>query len=132
MGRNRKTLIAAVAVGALVLAGGAAFTNSASFTNTNTTLAYGQEVVTGATVPIIQYGLSADNSTVNSVTLATLGDTSGSDVVAVGFTDGGGNQPMITCTLVDFNITNPGDTTYNCPGFAEPVAGILDTDISVS
>jgi hypothetical protein len=131
MRRNKRMTFLAIGIGALLLAGGAAFTNSVVFTNTNTTLAYGQEVVSGATVAVLTYGLSPDGSTVNSVTVATVGDTSGS-TASVGFTDGGGNEPVTTCTLVDYNITNPGDTTYTCPGLSEPVAGILDTDIVVS
>ena len=70
--------MAAVGVGALVLTGAAAFTNSLAFSNTNTTVAYGQEVVSGATVTNISYGLNSTGDTVNSVTFQTSVDTSGS------------------------------------------------------
>ncbi|HUY22378.1 MAG TPA: hypothetical protein VMV22_08550 [Acidimicrobiales bacterium] len=129
MRRNRKTLIAAVGVGALVLAGAAAFTNSLAFSNSNTTVAYGSENVTGATVTSISYGLSTDGTTVNSVTFVATGDTSGSEG-DVGFTTGSGNQPTSVCGAGTYD-SGANTTTYICSGLTQAVSGITATDIVV-
>ena len=80
MRRNKKrTLVAAIGVGALVLAGAAAFTNSITdSTATNAPAAYGSLHASGATVTSISYTLSGANpAVVTAVTFVTTGDTSG-------------------------------------------------------
>jgi hypothetical protein len=127
--RNKRIVAAAIVVGALVFAGAAAFTNSISFTPVqNTTVAYGALNVSNATVESITYGLSADGTTINSVTLVTVGDTSGS-TASVGFTVAGTPGATRTCSLVDYNITNVGDTTYSCTGYTQSVTAITATDV---
>jgi len=128
--RTRRTLAAAVGVGALVLAGAAAFTNSLGYSNSNTTVAYGSENVTGATVTSIQYGLSSDGTTVNSVTFVATGDTHGSGA-SVGFTTSGGNGAMSACGSGSYN-SGSDSTTYVCSGLTQAVSGITATDIVVS
>lgn len=129
--RNRRTLAAAVGVGALVLAGAAAFTNSLGYSNANTTVAYGSENVSGATVTSIQYGLSSDGTTVNSVTFIATGDTHGSSA-QVGFTTSGGAGAMSACATGTYAAGPPAQTTYVCSGLSQAVNGITATDIVVS
>ena len=134
MRRNKRVLVSALGVGALVFAGAAAFTNSVSFSNTNTTVAYGSENVSGATVTSISYGLSTDGTTIDSVTFVATGDTHGSQA-AVGFTTIGTpnvNQPTTPC---DAGTFASGSTTYVCDdtgsGLNQSVSGIAATDIVV-
>lgn len=130
MRRNRRTLAVAVGVGALVFTGAAAFTNSIGFSNANTTVAYGSENVSGATVTSINYGLSADGTTVDTVTFIASGDTSGS-AADVGFTTAGGTQPTSTCATGTYTLGT--GTTYVCDvsGANQSVSGITATDIVV-
>jgi len=140
MRRNKRTLIAAVGVGALVLAGAAAFTNSIGFSNTNLTVGYGSENVSGATVTYMGYGLSTDGTTINSVTFVTLTDTHNS-VGSVGFTTSGGNTATTQCATGVYNASSPGSdplgnvipagTEYVCSGLTQSLAGITATDIVV-
>ena len=126
---KKRMLVVAVGAGALALAGSAAFTNALSFSNTNTTVAYGQENVSGATVTTITYGLSSDGTTINSVTFVASGDTSGS-VADVGFTTSGGNQPTSACAAGTYDgVANA--TTYVCSGLTQSVSAITATDIVV-
>jgi hypothetical protein len=130
-------LYAAAAVGPLGLAaaGATAFTNTTTFTNPNTTVGYGSESVSGAVVSSIQYGLSADGSTIDSVTFVADGDTSGS-AASIGFTtisSQGTAQPTTPC---DTGTFSSGSTTYVCndngAGLDQPVADIEATNIAVS
>jgi len=141
MRRNKRTLIAAVGVGALVLAGAAAFTNSIGFSNTNLTVGYGSENVSGATVTYMGYGLSSDGTTINSVTFVALTDTHNS-VGSVGFTTAGPvNTATSQCAAGVYNASSPGSdplgnvipagTEYVCTGLTQPLAGIIATDIVV-
>jgi hypothetical protein len=131
--RNKRILVSALGVGALVFAGASAFTNSLGFSNTNTTVAYGSEVVTGATVTSISYGLSTDGTTIDSLTFVASGDTHGSQA-AVGFTTSGGNQPTTPCNAGTYD-SGTSSTTYVCnddtSGLNQSVAGITATDIVV-
>ena len=130
MRANRK-LLGALAVGGLVIAAGSAFTASNTFNNTNTTVGYGAQNVTGATVTAMTYGLSADGTTVTSVTLVTQGDTSGSSA-AVGFTVSGTPGATSACGAGVYTTGTPGFTTYTCSGLTQSVAGIDATDVVVS
>jgi hypothetical protein len=116
----------------LVFAGASAFTNSLSFTNSNTTVAYGSENVTGATVSSISYGLSTDGSTINSVTFITTTDTHGSQA-AVGFSVGGVAGATTACDAGTY-VSGTG-TTYVCDnggsGIGQSVAAITATNIVV-
>jgi len=140
MRRNKRTLIAAVGVGALVLAGAAAFTNSIGFSNTNLTVGYGAENVSGATVTYMDYGLSTDGTTINSVTFVTLTDTHNS-IGSVGFTVAGTPGATTQCAAGVYNASSPGNdplgnvipagTEYVCSGLTQSLAAITATDIVV-
>lgn len=133
MRRNKRVLVSALGVGALVFAGASAFTNSLPFTNSNTTVAYGSENVSGATVSSISYGLSSDGSTIESVTFTTTTDTHGSQA-AVGFSVAGVAQATTACNTGTFS-SGTGDTTYVCDdgggGIGQSVAAITATNIVV-
>lgn len=135
MRRSRGAVIAAVGIGALALAGAAASTDSLSFTNSNTTVAYGSEVVTGATVSSITYSLSADGSTIQGVTFVASGNTSGS-TGQVGFSTSAGTQPLYACEAGVYS-SGPGTTSYTCTGtesdpMSQAVYTVTATDIVVS
>ena len=126
--RANRRLFGALAVGGLVLAAGSAFTASNTFNNTNTTVGYGAQNVTGATVHSMTYGLSADGTTINSVTVVTVGDTSGSSA-AVGFTVGGTPGATSACGAGSYDGTTY--TTYVCSGLTQGVAAVQATDLVV-
>jgi hypothetical protein len=129
--RNKRALIAAIGVGALVLAGSAAFTNSiTNSSQTNAPAAYGSVVASGATVTSIDYTLSGANPPyVTAVTFVTTGDTSGS-TAQVGF-NASGTMNVVGCSgSYDSGTTS---TTYDCTLTThELVSVITETDIAVA
>jgi predicted nucleotidyltransferase len=129
--RNKKrTLVAAIGVGALVLAGAAAYTNSLTdSTATNAPAAYGAVHATGATVTSISYTLTnANPAVVSAVTFVTTGDTSGS-TAQVGF-NGSGTMNVTGCTGT---YDGSASTTYACTlTTTELVSAITETDIAVA
>ncbi len=133
MRRNKRTLIAAIAVGALVLAGSSAFTNSLTdSTPTNAPAAYGTIHASGASVTSVTYTLDGnDPSSVVDVTFVTSGDTSGS-TAQVGF-NSTGTMDSVGCAGV-YTTGSPGYTTYtSCPMTTpELVSAITTTDIVVA
>jgi hypothetical protein len=135
--RNR-LLVATVTAGALGLTalGATAFTNSTTFSNSNTHVGYGSETVSGAVVTSIQYGLSADGQTINSVTFVATGDTHGS-AGAVGFSTISSTdtpQPTTPCNAGTYSA-GTGNTTYVCdddgPGIGQAVDDVEATNIVV-
>lgn len=133
MRRNKRTLIAAIGVGALVLAGAAAFTNTITdSTPTNAPAAYGSIHASGATVTGITYTLDGnDPSHFTKVTFVTSGDTSGS-TAQIGF-NGTGTMDSVGCAGV-YTTGTPGYTTYtNCVlTTPELVSAVTETDIVVA
>ena len=130
MRRNKRTLIAAIGVGALVLAGSAAFTNTLTdSTPTNAPAAYGTVHASGASVTSISYTLNGDDPpSATAITFVTLGDTSGS-TAQIGF-NGTGTMDVTGCTGT-YNGTS--HTTYDCTLVdAELVSAITTTDIVVA
>jgi hypothetical protein len=130
--RNKRTLVAAIGVGALVLAGSAAFTNSITDgTPTNAPAAYGTVHASGATVTSIDYTLDGnDPSSATAITFVTQGDTSGS-TAQVGF-NGTGTMDVTGCTG-SYTTGTPGHTTYDCTlNSPELVSLITTTDIVVA
>jgi hypothetical protein len=128
--RNKRTLIAAIGVGALVLAGSAAFTNSITdSTPTNAPAAYGSLHASGATVTSITYTLDGNNpSHATVVTFVAAGDTSGS-TAQVGF-NGTGIMDSTGCTGTYDGTTQ---TTYACTlTTPELVSAITETDVVVA
>jgi len=128
--RNKRTLIAAIGVGALVLAGSAAFTNSITdSTPLNVPAAYGSIHASGATVTSITYTLDHNNpANVTVVTFVATGDTSGS-TAEIGF-NGTGVMHKVGCTGTYDGSTA---TTYACTlTTTELVSAITETDIAVA
>jgi hypothetical protein len=120
-------------VGALVLAGSAAFTNSLTDnTPTNAPAAYGNVHASGASVTSISYTLDGnDPSHVVDVTFVTSGDTSGS-TAQVGF-NSTGTMDSTDCAGV-YTTGTPGYTTYSSCHLTTPelVTTITTTDIVVA
>jgi hypothetical protein len=123
-------IIAIIAVGV-----GAAFTAANTFdAHAGNQLGYGTQVVSGAHVTSMHYGLSTDGTTVDSVTFVAAGDlTAGvpAEHGFVGFTVGGTPGTTVDCgtgSLVG------GNTTFTCntTSLAQAVATIQSTDIAVS
>jgi hypothetical protein len=105
MKRNKKRLVAAVAVVGALAAGGAAFTASNTF-NTGDIAGYASTAVSGATIADQVNNLSTDGTQITSVDLTFTASQAGNTVKA-GFSDEGG---LVTCT--DSNTGT--DTKYNC------------------
>ncbi|HXQ76268.1 MAG TPA: hypothetical protein VN791_07205 [Acidimicrobiales bacterium] len=158
MRRNKRTLIAAIGVGALVLAGSAAFTQSLLFSsqaNVNR-IGYGTVNTTGATVDNINYTYedSATGSQIDTVTFTTVQDTTTRYDASVGFTldDAGATLTATTYCTAAADTSSPADggaTTWTCNnsgatgGIAQQIAdytpvggslvlGIQATDIVVA
>jgi len=76
MKRNKKRIIAAVAVIAALAAGGAAFTDSiiGNPVTNGTTAGYGTLAITGATVTDVNYTLSADGTDITAVNFTFSGN----------------------------------------------------------
>ena len=131
MRRNKRALLAAIGIGALVLTGAAAFTASVSFTNTNTVLGYGAQTVTGGTVTAMTYTLGNGGTEVTAVQVVvndaaddnfnTTGQT-----VSIGFN--GAGTPS-TCTFSSFSTPS---NTYNCTGLTQSTNAITSTDITIT
>jgi len=147
--RNKRTVIAAIAVGALVLAGSAAFTDTLTTshvaTNQNGNFAgYGTLNVTNGSLEDISYTLSIANPpVVTGATLEMLGDTH-FQTAYIGFnevTPGSfGKTDTVACTQPGgngFGVVVTGDTEYNCdltgltPSDPTPTV-INDTDVALA
>jgi hypothetical protein len=133
---NKKRLGVVGALAVIVIAGGAAFTTSNTYTaikgNGYDTAGYGALTVSGATLVSIDYTLDGnDPPSVTAVTFVTSGDTH--DAAGyIGF-NGTGREGAACPGTYD---SGTGDTTYtNCglpgPG-AEPVSAITSTDLTVA
>lgn len=128
-------LIAAIAASALGLtaAGATAFTNSNTFTNTNTVVGYGVENVTGAAVTSISYTLSTDGSTIEGVTFTASGDTHNS-VANVGFDQISNSNDASATTACNTGTYNSGTTltTYVCNNAGSGIGQALDDVSSIN
>ena len=118
MQRKTRRIIAAVAVIALLAAGGAAFTNSiASFGSSNDQIGYASDTINGATATNLQYELSPDNTKIDQVLVTLQGDytsgdaTNGSDTITGMFNDTPGNK--VTCTPAG-SVDGSGNTVVTC------------------
>jgi hypothetical protein len=118
MQRKTRRIIVAVAVIALLAAGGAAFTNSiASFGSNNDQIGYASDTIIGATATNLQYNLSPDNSKIDQVLVTLQGDyttssaTNGSDAFAGMFN----NNPStkVACTPAG-SVDGSGNTLVTC------------------
>jgi hypothetical protein len=139
MQRRTRRIIAAVAVIALLAAGGAAFTNSiASFGSNNDQIGYASDTIIGATANNLQYELSPDNSKIDQVLVTLVGDyttgsaTNGSDSFAAMFNntpatkvactpaaavDGSGNT-VVTCDFDPLHDQSAGEPTGSATSFS--------------
>ena len=123
MQRNTRRIIAAVAVIALLAAGGAAFTNSiGAFGSNNDQIGYASDAIHGATANNLQYELSPDNSQIDQVLVTLVGDytagagntatpSNGSDAFAGMFN----NDPStkVACTPAGA-VDSSGNTVVTC------------------
>src|ERR1700761_3782327 len=83
MQRNTKRVIAAVAVIALLAAGGAAFTSQITgLDGQNAAIGYGAETVNGATATDVKYQLSPDGQYIDQVVVTLTGDQTASTFTA--------------------------------------------------
>jgi len=123
-----RTFLGVAAAGGLLLALGSAATASNSFTNTNTTVGYGAQSVTGATIHSVVYTPTGDGTQIVDVTLQTVGDTSG-NAAYVGFTVGGVAGAVTKCGAGAYDGT--AYTTYDCAGLAQDVTAAQKLDITV-
>ncbi len=121
MRRNKRTLIAAIGVGALVLAGSAAFTQSLLFGAQATVnkIGYGSVNTTGATVNDIYYTYedSTTGSLIDTVTFSTVENTTAGYDANIGFTlDDSGNTLTATtaCSAATDSSGDGGATTWTC------------------
>ena len=136
MQRNTRRIIAAVAVIALLAAGGAAFTASITgLDGNNANIGFGSETVTGANASAVNYALSSDGQFVDEVKVTLTGDFSSGYTFTGSVTDGGGNNgaggtivKTGTCTAGSYTPGTPGSTDVTCefettPGTA--TSGVL-------
>ena len=131
MSWNKKGLLAAAGAGVLALTGASAFTNAITSSNTNTTVGYLSQNVSGANVSSINYGLSSDGSTIDTVTFVTDTDTTGSQA-EVGFSTGGGSTGGGTAQALDTHGTDCVSTA-NTPSSPKTTwTCTLDTPITVA
>jgi len=120
MKRNKKRLIAAVAVIAALAAGGAAFTDSivGSPVTNGTTAGYGTMSITGATVTDVNYTLSASGTSVTEVNFTFTGNLEG-DTLELAFDNANLAQCAhtgITNGVIPSGAYNSGtgNTTVTC------------------
>lgn len=133
MQRNTRRIIAAVAVIALLAAGGAAFTASITgLDGNNANIGFGSETVTGAAATAVNYALSTDGQFVDEVKVTLTGDFSSGYTFTGAVTDGGGNNgaggtivQSGTCTAGTFAS---GSTDVTCEFESSPgtaTSGVL-------
>jgi hypothetical protein len=123
MQRKTRRIIAAVAVIALLAAGGAAFTASigGALDGQNANIGFGSETVTGATANAVNYALSSDGQFVDEVKVTLAGDYHTGYTFTGNVTDGAGNNgaggtvvQAGTCTAGAFTPGTPGSTDVTC------------------
>jgi len=143
--RNKKTLVVASAAAVLVFAGAAAFTASIGFSNNNTVVGYGAEVITGATVTSLSYVLSGETNTppngtqtiVDTVNFVTAEDTSSSQQTSsVSFTTNASGSPVETtwvpCSVSSAYVSGTG-TGWTCDvtSLTQATANLVGVQITV-
>lgn len=117
---TKRLIAAAVVVGALA-AGGAAFTNSNTLTDS--VAGYGTSHITGATATDVVYTLSGDGTQINTVTITWNSDVS-ADTVEAGFN----TNPLTSCTTT----TTPAPSTSVCSGFTQVTATATTLNATVT
>ena len=131
--RRKKNLLFILLLVAIVIGVGTAFTAANTFdANAGATLGYGTQNVSGAHVTSMDYTLSTDGTTVDTVTFVADGDlTSGSpqEVATVGFTydPGTGSTVGDNATCAPGVYDNVSATTFTCD-----VSGLTAAEITVA
>ena len=131
MKRNKRRIIAAVAVIAALAAGGAAFTDSNTISDTSVA-GYGNVEVSGATITTIHNVLSGNGQNIKQVVLTFDADQTGNTIKA-GFGTSAGVAPTnlpISCTLENSSTTvaDCGDGTTDLA----PTAAQVEFAVAVS
>jgi hypothetical protein len=145
MKRNKKRIIAAVAVICALAAGGAAYTTAiASFpANGTNTAAFGGTSITGATAAGVSYTLSADGQFVTGADVYFTSDQSANNVDA-GFGSSSTNAQLISCTApssavggsgtyaadYDSHCDFAGSTTFGPNGVPVTSANYFDASVT--
>ncbi|HUA47601.1 MAG TPA: hypothetical protein VMA77_20360 [Solirubrobacteraceae bacterium] len=140
MKRNKKRIIAAVAVIGALAAGGAAYTAGIAGNPPATAVAgFHQTTISGAYADSVAWDLSSDGMYISDakLVLSNQGDTAqlpAGTVVKAGFdTDGGGTATLVTCTSTGVDVTDANATDYTCSfGTSDPVDEATVFNISVS
>ena len=142
--RRKKKLLLVLALVAVVIGVGTAFTAANTFTaKAGQELGYGTQTVSGAHVTSMNYTLTADSTKVVTVTFKADGDLTGGspqEVGYVGFTydAGGGSTIGATATCGTSSYDGVADaTTFTCDvsgltANERTVAFISSTDIAVA
>ncbi len=121
MQRNTRRIIAAVAVIALLAAGGAAFTAAIGGLDGSTTaIGFGSETVAGATASAVNYTLDSNGQYVDTVKVTLAGGTGNTDY-STGYTfkgslmsDGSGTVEQTgVCSAGSYDAVN-NDTVVTC------------------
>lgn len=156
MQRNTRRMIAAIAVIALLAAGGAAFTAAIAGLDGNTTTAgFGTETVAGATASAVNYTLDSNGQYVDTVkvTLAggsgdidystgysfkgslmsnTTGTVEQTGVCTVGAYDSGTNTNLVTCDFTGFTSAGGTAAGGGAANTGTPVDAVQGFDLSVT
>lgn len=138
MQRNTRRIIAAVAVIALLAAGGAAFTASITgLDGNNANIGFGSETVTGAAATGVNYALSTDGQFVDEVTVTLTGDYHTGYTFTGSVTDGAGHNgaggavvQSGTCTAGAYSAPS---TTVTCEFESTPgteTTGVLADSVN--
>jgi hypothetical protein len=138
MQRKTRRIITAVAVIALLAAGGAAFTDNLGASGTllnggKATIGFGSESIHGAPATAVVYKLSADGQFVNKVKVTLTGDQS-HDTFLANLTDSTNaivKGDACTGTLPDTAIS-PGNTVVTCDFGSTPVTSVTGFEMSVT
>jgi hypothetical protein len=126
MKRNKKRIVAAIAVIGALAAGGAAFT--ASNTVPGSIAGYGTSTISGATATSIHYVLNAAGDQITGVNLVFSDDltANGTGTVKAGFNGGAATD----CTVGSY--TAGTGTSVTCTGFSQSTSGSTDLDVTVA
>jgi hypothetical protein len=133
MKRKSKRLLVALALIAVLAAGGAAFT--AANTVPNTTAGYGTSTITGATASKIVYTLSSDGTQITGAKIdlhtATASDLTSGYTVQAGFN----SSNLTTCsvnTSFGTNGTDGTNTEFTCSGYTQSTSGATSFNVAVT
>jgi hypothetical protein len=117
MKRNKKRIIAAVAVIGALAAGGAAFTASIGNVPATQVAGFAQTSITGATASNVHYVLSDDGQYVDAVNLQFSSPNLAAltaDTIKAGFGDTATDATLVACGSPAADGTVPADTDVTC------------------